>query len=303
MVIVQSNDRFEEYAELDPATSDLRVLPRGTRVRPSAVRGSFSRMLGRTLVLWNDGRVLRFVVDRREIALTPDVSVHWDEHEGIVVRRDDEDLFRWVYESPAREMAIDMTFMDYQWEDFDFGQFVANRAADVERRIRVFDLGFDPKVLLERHVALDEMAAILEEAFPEDGPRMMEEIWRWWWRWDRPRDEAIRTFCSFCDKQSDTEVTSLLDLRVCTRCRAAMRTLAADGADPPAADRILTGAVRAVRATGAGHADVLAAEVARRCALATPAALPAGTRCSGCETSDRTLARAPGVALCSRCLA
>lgn len=288
-------------------TAALRVLPRTTKIRPTAVRGRFSKMLGRTLVLWNDGRVLRFVVDRKEFVLTPDVRIAWEDAAGIVVRRADEELFRWDYDSPSSaQYAIDPTFSDDQWEDFDFGLFCANVTEEVERRIRVFDIAFDPKVVLEKWFALDELSATLAGAFGEtDEAIMMKEIRRWWWRWDEPRGEAIGGFCSFCDAQGRDEhkiervhrVEGLPEVLLCERCRGTLREVLA-GSGTADEDRILADAVRAVRAIGAGHSEALAVELARRKALAEPRAIVGP--CSGCR-NERPLARGPGLGFCDAC--
>jgi len=307
VVLLRSHDHFGLHAEFDPATAALRELPSTTKVRPTAVRGAFSKMLGRTLVLWNDGRVLRLVVDRKSFDLTPDVRVVWEGGEGLVVHRADEELFRWDYPSPSREQyAVDPTFSDDQWEDFDFGLYIANVSKDLERRVRAFDVAFDPSAVLETWFAIDELSATLAEAFGDDEPAMMAEIRRWWWRWDEPRVDGIDGFCSFCDVEGTERhrieavhpTPALPRVLLCAHCRATLREGLA-GKGTADADRILADAVRAVRAVGAGHSEVLAAELERRKALAYPR--NSSGSCDGCG-NERGLARGPGLAFCHRCV-
>jgi hypothetical protein len=297
-------------------SGELRVSERDPRtVAPSSLRGKFSALAGKLVVLWNDGERLHVHVDEQRFVLDDDVSVEYQIAEPAVfsIRRAGEVLLRWEYASPSLRWAkMDPTWSDTQYEDFDFGYYIADACADVQKRRFVHCLASRPEVLGSSYFILDELRGLIAPPIAT-----LREVRRWSWRWEQPFVGGIGSFCSFCTCEGDRPGPEPGDLAarlhavrlhdrsqvmVCQWCVACCYA-ALDGTGPSADPaRVLDELSGALTTAGVAHAGVLRAALERGCALATPAALPPGTACSGCGRNDQRVARAPAVSLCARCL-
>ena len=269
-------------------------------------------LAGRTLVLWNDGGHLRLHVDDARFLLTDDITVHHERGNPacFVVSRDGEELLRWEYKSPSWGWAlIDPTFDDDQFEDFDFGEYIANVTAEVERRPRVHNLAWFPANFEHPFTLVPEVWGILEEHRSEEAEALMQEVRRWCWRWDEPEGHWAQTFCSWCDAEKEEKVP----LRpfgpgdeprfiLCGACIArSLEMFREEDPDRRSAD-VLRQVSATLRESGFEHAEVIIGRLELCHRDASPPILPAGTACGGCEALDQPLARGPGGGLCAQCL-
>jgi hypothetical protein len=134
MVLLQSNDRFNEIAELSLDTGDWRVTQRSHEDRPT---DGFYSILGKTFcaVVRSGGKLL-IRIGETQMELTDDVSIEVSGPNSsrlLVVTREGIPHVRHEYSCPNGQIEGDMTpFVED--EDFDFGLFLSNLSRNPKRQ-------------------------------------------------------------------------------------------------------------------------------------------------------------------------
>lgn len=143
-MILQSNDYFDQLAELDPGTGIYRLLSRKQNpeltTRPPA--GGYSMVDGTMLCLYRIEGVLYLRVGDREFKLTDDVT-------STLTREDKNGVFRLVqgsnvlfvfkYLLPVHEVSLSLDPTPFiEEEDFDFLLFVHNVLTETGRRHGIY---------------------------------------------------------------------------------------------------------------------------------------------------------------------
>ncbi len=139
---LQSHDEFASVARFRPDDGDFVEMSRSDAgaLLDRPLGGHFSRCLGRLAVLYRYGGVLRFRVGDLDYSLDQ-LSVEWSV-DGKVARLSLESPDgRHAFEyAAAQSPEFDFTAGAEQ-EHFDFGLFVSNVAADVQRGARMYPGG------------------------------------------------------------------------------------------------------------------------------------------------------------------
>lgn len=143
-MILQSNDYFDQLAELDPGTGIYRLLSRKQNpeltARPPV--GGYSMVDGTMLSLYRIEGVLYLRVGDREFKLTDDVT-------STLTREDNNGVFRLVqdgnvllifkYRLPVPEVSLSLDPTPFiEEEDFDFLLFVHNVLTETGRRHGIY---------------------------------------------------------------------------------------------------------------------------------------------------------------------
>ena len=134
MVLLQSNDRFNEVAELSLDAGDWRVTQRSDESRPT---DGFYSILGKTFcaVVRSGGKLL-IRIGETQMELTEDVSIEVSGPSSkrvLVVSREGIPCVRHEYSCLKGHIEGDMTpFIED--EDFDFGLFLSNLSRNPRRQ-------------------------------------------------------------------------------------------------------------------------------------------------------------------------
>lgn len=141
MILLQSQDKFDEVAELDPASGKLRWLSK-EQARSPHIQGHVSRLGNKVACLYrSDDGTLHFRIDNQVFPLNPGTFVSHTKGRPntLSVIRGGTVLYKWVYTSPDIDppLEFDPTPM-VEEEDFDFGLFVSNVSRDPERREGIY---------------------------------------------------------------------------------------------------------------------------------------------------------------------
>ena len=143
-MILQSEDKFDQLAELDPSTGTYRFFSR--KQHPELTIGSpaggYSIINGTTLSLYRRDGVLYFRAGDREFELTHDVIstlTQEDNNRVFQLIRDGNALFILRYPPPVHEVALSIDPTPFvEEEDFDFLLFVHKVLTETGRRHRVY---------------------------------------------------------------------------------------------------------------------------------------------------------------------
>ena len=139
MLIVRSQDRYDEFAELEPATGHVRhfqVAGSSADTVPSS--GWYSLLGGQMVSLYALGGDLYLLMNGKSYHLDHGSSVEFSRQASeneLTLRQNGEVLAKLRYLRPEIDPSLDEDpsgFVDE--EDFDFGLFVFNVLANQDRR-------------------------------------------------------------------------------------------------------------------------------------------------------------------------
>ena len=144
MILLQSNDKYDEIAELEPDTGVLKTYSRrqeaARAVQP--VRGHFAHLDGHVMILYRDMEVLHFRVDDADVALTDASRVELQQENGwhrLIVNEATGPLLQLLYKRPNPDPPLESDPTSFvEEEDFDFGVFVHNVVNDSARHTRIY---------------------------------------------------------------------------------------------------------------------------------------------------------------------
>ncbi len=144
MVLLQSMDNFDKFAELDTNAAQISYFSRHEKPAAShQIRGTFAQLHGRTLFLYRVAGLLHFRVDNDDFGLTENTEVRLerlhDDLNRVSVLRDGISLFTWIYRRPMiyPPLEIDPTPC-IEEEHFDFCLFVYNVVNDAVRKESIY---------------------------------------------------------------------------------------------------------------------------------------------------------------------
>lgn len=145
MILLESNDRFDDLAELNTSTGQVSWFSRRANLTAASrpVRGHIAKLHGRTLCLYREAGVLHFRVNNEDFELTEKTYVKLERIEDnvnrITVLRDGDEMFTWTYRRPVIEPPLEIDPTPFvEEEHFDFCLFVYNVAGDPSRRERIY---------------------------------------------------------------------------------------------------------------------------------------------------------------------
>lgn len=140
-MFVQCKELFDRVAEFTPETGQLNEFSRTAepdRIR-GPVRGSYSTIGGRSVVLYRDDGLLWLRVDGEVLALDRRTRVELIELDPdgteklLRIAQGMDILMEWSYEPQARTIEGDLTpFVEE--EDFDFALFLSNVSLNPDRQ-------------------------------------------------------------------------------------------------------------------------------------------------------------------------
>lgn len=136
---LQSHDQFARVARFQPERGEFAEMSRhdARGLLDQPLRGHFSWSFGPLAVLYRRGAVLRFRVGEVDWPLNQ-TRIAWSGHGPAVrIAVDTQDGSRAFEYAAAREFDFDFT-AGADGEDFDFGLFVSNVAADAQRADRLY---------------------------------------------------------------------------------------------------------------------------------------------------------------------
>ena len=143
MVLLQSTDKFDDLAELEPTTGRLTWYSKhqtpALAFRP--IRGHVARLDGHTLILYREATMLHLRIDDADFELTDDTYIELvrGNLNVLTVIRRGVVLFSWTYKPPVIEPPLEMDPTPFvEEEHFDFGLFVYNVMRDACRRDRIY---------------------------------------------------------------------------------------------------------------------------------------------------------------------
>jgi len=143
VLILESNDRFDDIAELDTATGRITWYSRRKHreIDTTAIDGHIAVVDGYPVCLYRLDGELNLRIGAVTVELMDDASVRLT-GEGIRVlsiRRRGVECCKWSYARPVIDppLSKDTTF-GVEEEHFDFGLFVRNVMADPARRERMY---------------------------------------------------------------------------------------------------------------------------------------------------------------------
>jgi hypothetical protein len=145
MILLQSQDKFNDLAQLDTATGQIFWLSRCTHPEAvaQAVCGHIARIGEHILCLYRLGGVLHFRIDSADWELNEEIEISLqDIQEGknrLTIARQGVPLVSLDYRRSVIRppLAVDPTpFVEE--EDFDFCLFVCNVVNDPDRKVRIY---------------------------------------------------------------------------------------------------------------------------------------------------------------------
>lgn len=146
MLLLRSKQRFDEFAELDPATG--RIVRRFTEVSkaPPRVSGHYADLSGHTVALFRrrDGNLNLILGENLIYQLGDDLRVRREENSGmcaLVVRNKGGVVAGYLeYELPVIDPPLEDDYVSsfVEEKDFDFGLFVQNIANNHARQERIY---------------------------------------------------------------------------------------------------------------------------------------------------------------------
>jgi len=143
-MILQSNDKFDEVAEIDPLDGSYRFFSK--KINPelsgAPISGTYSFVDQTFLALYRKNGTLLLRIGNREFELTSDVSSTLTHEAGYRIFRlfDKQDLIAaFKYFPPVNEIPAELDPTAFlEEEDFDFLLFVHHVLTDKDRRGRVY---------------------------------------------------------------------------------------------------------------------------------------------------------------------
>jgi len=146
MILLQSNDRFDDLAKLDTSTGRVSWFSRQVvdlTIASSPIRGHIAQLCGHTLCFYRKAKVLHFRVDDEDLELTEETQVELvrvrDAVNCITVLRNGVPLFTWTYHRPVIDPLLEYDPTPFiEEEQFDFCLFVYNVMNDPDRRERIY---------------------------------------------------------------------------------------------------------------------------------------------------------------------
>jgi hypothetical protein len=145
MVLLESYERFDDLAELEPTTGELCWYSKreNPHMATLPIHGAISQMDGHRVFLYRETDVLHFRVDDIDIELTEDTRIELirGNTNVLIVLRGDVPIFRLEYK-PYVADEIDKWRMYLspfvEEEHFDFGLFVCNVTQNACRRNAIY---------------------------------------------------------------------------------------------------------------------------------------------------------------------
>jgi hypothetical protein len=143
MILLQSQDKFDDLAVLEPDTGQLTWYSKEQTpdLASHPIAGHIAYLNGHMLALYRDTGVLHFRIDDNDFALTRQTRIELARGDVNILKvvRDDVMLLEWTYKPPIIEPPLDMDPTPFvEEEDFDFGLFVYNVTKDAGRRNRIY---------------------------------------------------------------------------------------------------------------------------------------------------------------------
>jgi hypothetical protein len=139
MLLLKSNEKYDELLKLDPESGAVEVASRKTSPRITSIQGHFARQNDDFVCLYRWQDKLAFRVANRAYEI-PDNAIAElrDQRERRTLRilAGGQELCQWTYSKPQRDI-ID-ALRDIEEEESDFGLFVHNVINDKERQRRMY---------------------------------------------------------------------------------------------------------------------------------------------------------------------
>ena len=146
MLLLQSIDRFDSLAALDPSTGKLSWLSRSSYAGlvEDAIRGHVGQMDNRTLYFYRgDDGELHFNADGQDFVLAEDITANLspvdEARNHFVICRGTTPLFDWIYHRPKIDPPLELDPTPFVGEeDYNLCLFASNVLNDADRRKRIY---------------------------------------------------------------------------------------------------------------------------------------------------------------------
>jgi hypothetical protein len=143
-MILESNDNFDQLAELEPGAESVQFLSRKQHPELTAsIVGNFSMVSGTIVSLYRIRGVLHFRIGDQEFALTDDINstlVPDGKHRVFRLKQGEKTLVNLRYMTPEPEIPLSIDPTPFVEEEHsDFLLFVHNVLTEAGRRYRVWN--------------------------------------------------------------------------------------------------------------------------------------------------------------------
>lgn len=143
MIILITQENYQQLVELDTASGDYRFLERSVEDSQPKIQGMFANLGGHNLFFYRNNGVLFLRVDGTVVNLNNKVAISLDssdeQHRRLVIVENGKQVVSLQYDRPLTDppLSLDPTPFVSE-EDFDFGLYLYNVVNDLGRRSRVF---------------------------------------------------------------------------------------------------------------------------------------------------------------------
>jgi hypothetical protein len=144
MLLLQSQDKFDELVELNTTTGQVEWYSKHANplmcVRP--IQGHFSQFGEQMVFFYREGGTLHLRVDDADVELDDNTQIALDQHTNfsvLKVMRFGKVIYEWRYTSPVIYPPLEADPTPFvEEEQFDFGQFVYNVMHTTHRRNTIY---------------------------------------------------------------------------------------------------------------------------------------------------------------------
>jgi len=135
MILLKSNDRYDDVLRLDPDTGITELISRKSEQEPILFKGHFSVYDGDYVCIyrWNDKMLFRRMKDIIEIPRDATATLEESGSSKILrILSGDTELCRWRYPKPKFDFIDALMYVDDEYKDF--GLFLHNVINDTTRQ-------------------------------------------------------------------------------------------------------------------------------------------------------------------------